>query len=106
MEHPVRIGHGDNVLLALLVNNYTSLIYSKSEVWFTQRESKPVTTFSKPCSIIIAFHGACLVQWLSSYEIELVTQIPMIDEIVCVSLRVNVSGKGMDPFALHLVMGK
>ena len=43
---------------------------------------------------------------LSSLEVDLVTQVQIIDEAVCISLCANAFGKGMNPFILSLSMGK
>ena len=47
-----------------------------------------------------------MMQRLSSQEMDTVTRVQILDEIVCISLKAHTLGKGMNPIILHSAMGK
>ena len=47
-----------------------------------------------------------MIKWLSSLEIDMATQVQILDKAVCISYSTNIFRKGMTPTSLLLVMGK
>ena len=47
-----------------------------------------------------------VVKWLSTYEMDTVTRVQILDETDCISHSTNILGKDMNPIILPPAMGK